>query len=66
MDARPENDDLSGQTPIYTLAEDAKSSDETYTMSKVEKGRYFYFARNLDVEDINKNLEANEVFVFAL
>ena len=63
---RPENDDYTAQTPIYILAENAKSNNETYTLDQVRKGRYFYFARNTDVTNIDNNLEANEISVFAI
>ena len=49
LDERPANDDYSKETPIYTLSEDAKSNDEEYVFEKLERGRFFYFARNTDI-----------------
>ena len=66
LEERPENDDFSKETPFYTLAERAKDNDSTYKFNNYPRGRFFYFARNLDVPNPDHIIEFNEIFVFAL
>ena len=63
LDERPANDDYSMKTPFYTMSEDAKSIDETYKFEKIERGRYFYFAKK---RDVTNSMELSEIFIYRL
>ena len=60
-------------TPILTVNTTANSLDETYTLDKIAKGRYFYMIRFAS-EEIMKtvfedkwgNLEAKEIQLFTI
>ena len=55
-------------TPILTVNTTANSLDETYTLDKIAKGRYFYMIRFVSEEIMetvfygnSANLEAKEI-----
>ena len=65
FETRPQNDDLTGQTPIVDVSTNQKVTEKTFKLSQMAKGRFVFFAR-VNLGSTTLLLEASEIEVYAL